>query len=277
MIDVGNDREFGFLYQPSLECARIGFQPAFGRRSARQGAAASHPARGFFKLPGRTESAAIQIALLRRLSTAIPEFARPRGPSWPTSLRSRGASKTIPSACALFRSALEGTGEEPAGRVEADRPESSGWASGRRFWPPIRELIRRDEAAPSLLPVLRWPAIHDAEVSGRLLHGWPRLSQPQRLQAIEVLLSRPVLVDVAEPREQVMEVLRRGVTDPSPAVRERTLRGINSLPALWAGKGASKLLLSALADDEPALRAAGAHAGLDQGRFLEHGPTHSNI
>jgi LSD1 subclass zinc finger protein len=40
-------------------------------------------------------------------------------------------------------------------------------------------------------------------------------------------------------------------------VRDRALRGINALPALWAGKGSNKLLLSALADDEPALRRRG--------------------
>ena len=47
------------------------------------------------------------------------------------------------------------------------------------------------------------------------------------------------------------------MNDPSAAVRDRTLRGINSLPALWAGKSSTKLLLSALADDEPALRRRG--------------------
>ena len=55
----------------------------------------------------------------------------------------------------------------------------------------------------------------------------------------------------------MLEALRRGVNDPSAAVRDRTLRGINSLPALWAGKSSTKLLLSALADDEPALRRRG--------------------
>ena len=54
-----------------------------------------------------------------------------------------------------------------------------------------------------------------------------------------------------------MEVLRRAVTDPSAAVRDRTLRGVSSLPALWAGKGSTTLLFSALADDTPALRRLG--------------------
>ena len=99
------------------------------------------------------------------------------------------------------------------------------------------------------------------------------MTQPERLQAIETLLGRPALVDVAEPREQVMEVLRRAVTDPSAAVRDRTLRGINGLPALWAGKGSSKLLLSALADDEPALRRRGLTLASTKVGFLSRPDT----
>jgi hypothetical protein len=118
----------------------------------------------------------------------------------------------------------------------------------------IRRLVNRKEVAASLLPVLRWPVIHDVEVLAIVLHGWPKLSAPQRVLAIEALLARRRLVDVEEPREQVMDVLRRAVNDPSYAVRDRTLRAINALPSLWNGKGSTKLLLSALADDTPALR-----------------------
>ena len=121
----------------------------------------------------------------------------------------------------------------------------------------IRRLMNRDELAPTLLPVLRLPVIRDAEVVSIVLHSWPRLAQPQRLLAIEALLARPALVDVANPREQVMQILRSGVTDPSAAVRDRTLRGVNALPALWGGKGSTSLLLAALADDTPALRRLG--------------------
>ncbi len=54
-----------------------------------------------------------------------------------------------------------------------------------------------------------------------------------------------------------MQVLRRAVTDPSAAVRDRTLRGVNALPALWTGKGSTALLLSALADDTASIRRMG--------------------
>ena len=72
MIDVGNDREFGFLYQPDLSALEAAFTPlltadlpARSRRQAIQLA-------GFFKLPGRTRSPAIQMALLQRLSDPEP-------------------------------------------------------------------------------------------------------------------------------------------------------------------------------------------------------------
>ena len=55
----------------------------------------------------------------------------------------------------------------------------------------IRKLIGRPEAAPSLLPVLKWPVLADAEVVSLLEQAWPRMSQPQRLEAIEVLLGPP--------------------------------------------------------------------------------------
>ena len=40
-------------------------------------------------------------------------------------------------------------------------------------------------------------------------------------------------------------------------MRDRTLARRQRLPALWAGKGSTTLLLSALADDEPSLRRMG--------------------
>ena len=64
----------------------------------------------------------------------------------------------------------------------------------------------RDDAAPSLLPVLHWPAVRDAEVLSLVVQGWPRLTQPQRLRSDRgVLFGRPALVDVADPSEPVMK------------------------------------------------------------------------
>jgi cellulose synthase operon protein C len=256
MIDVGNDREFGFVYQPELSAVEATFArlltadlPATARRQTLQLAS-------FFKLPGRTHNPSIQTAMLRQLLDTRPDV--------------REAAKTIvadddfnpdgieddPARIALIQSALAGTDE---GRQAVMKliGRNRRLAARPEIIAAVRGLMKRDETAASFLPLLRRPVFHDAEVLAIVLHAWPRLTPPERLQAIEALLGRLALVNVAEPREQVIEALRRGVNDSSAAVRDRTLRGINSLPVLWAGKSSTKLLLSALADDEPALRRRG--------------------
>src|SRR5207244_2804634 len=157
-----------------------------------------------------------------------------------------GGAETDPERMAQIVAALEGSPADRAAILQAIG--RNGRLAGRpELMAAIHRLMNRDDDAPSLLPVLRWPAVRDAEVLSIVLHAWPRLAQPDRLQAIGALLARPALADVADPREQVMQVLRRAVTDPSAEVRDRTLRGINALPALWSGKGSTALLLAARA------------------------------
>ncbi len=72
-----------------------------------------------------------------------------------------------------------------------------------------------------------------------------------------MLLARRDILDQADPPESALEILRRGLSDSSPAVREHTLAGVSSLPRLWSSCAATSLLLSALADDSPALRRQG--------------------
>jgi hypothetical protein len=108
---------------------------------------------------------------------------------------------------------------------------------------------------------LHWPALGDSEVLSLLDHAWATLNGPQRLEAIQVLFGRPAVLDRADPSVSALGVLRRAVADPSPAVRDQTLRGISSLPALWSGRAATTLLLSALADDTPDLRRLGLTLG----------------
>ena len=101
---------------------------------------------------------------------------------------------------------------------------NSRLAAGPEIIDSIRKLAARPEAAPSLLPVLHWPALGDTEVLTILTQAWGKLAGPQRLEAIQVLFGRPAMLDRADPAESALEVLRRAVSDPSPAVRDRTLR-----------------------------------------------------
>ena len=259
MIDVGNDREFGFLYEPERKLLESVFirllkadLPPKSRKQALELAA-------FFKILEHSESAAVQMAALERLSDADPEVREAARAVVSTSLDPSGA-EADPRRIALLQKLLEG---QPEGRdaVLQAIGKNSRLAANRGILGTIRKLIGQPEAAPSLLPVLKWPVLADTEVLSLIDQAWPRLTQPQRLEAIEVLLGRPALLDRADPVEAAINVLRRGVTDSSPAVRERTLRGISSLPSLWSGRAATALLLQALADDTPALRREGLTLG----------------
>ncbi|MFI5456585.1 MAG: discoidin domain-containing protein [Isosphaerales bacterium] len=265
MIDVGNDREFGFLYQPRLEDLDGTFSQLLTTELPEEARRRSLQLAAFFRLPERTRNASIQTAVLRRLSDPDPEVR--------AAARSLVAGGLVPTDAqddperiALLQSALEGTDADreavlrAIGRNEklAARPE---------LLATIRKLIARKEAAPSLLPVLHWPAVRDREVLSLLDQAWPTLTQPQRLEALGVLFGRPALLDRSDPSEPAMNLLRRAVTDPSPAVREQVLRGIGALPALWSGRGSTTLLFSALADDTPGLRRLGLTLGISRPAF----------
>jgi hypothetical protein len=265
MIDVGNDREFGFLYQVGLDrldstfshLLSAGLPPEPRRRSLQLA--------GFFRLPERTKNAAIQAAVLRRLSDP-DEQVRAAARSLVAAGLGPSGAEDDPERMALLQSALEGSSADREAVLRAVA-QNERLARRPELLATIRKLMARPEAAPSLVPVLRWTAITDAEAISLLEAAWPKLTSQERLEGIEVLFGRTAVLDVADPPEPAMNVLRRAVTDPSPAVRERTLAGIANLHALWSGRGATGLLFSALADDTPALRRLGLSLGASKSGF----------
>ena len=259
MIDVGNDREFGFLFEPELGALETVFIPLVKAQLPSESRKQSLQLAAFFKVLERSQSPDLQMAVLERLSDSDPGVAEAARTLVSASLDPRGA-ESDPRRIALLRKLLESNAQSRAAVLEAIG-RNSRLAADPQILSTIRKLIAQPEAAPSLLPVLKWPVLADNLVLSLLDQSWPRLSQPQRLAAIDVLVGRPALVDRSDPSESALSVLRRGVTDSSPAVRERTLRGLSGLAALWSGRAATGLLLSALADDTPALRRQGLAAG----------------
>jgi len=259
MIDVGNDREFGFLYQPNLDLLEGTFSRILTAGLPKEARRRSLQLAGFFRIPERTRNKSIQSALLRSLADPDPEVQAAARSLVAGSLDPTGAEDD-PERIALLRSTLEGTAADREAALRAIG-RNERLAARPELLATIRKLIARKEAAPSLLPVLHWPAVSNSEVLSLLDQAWPRLTQPQRLEAIEVLFHRPALLDRSEPSEPAMNLLRRAVTDPSPAVREQTLRSIGGLPVLWSGRGVTTLLFSALADDTPGLRRLGLTLG----------------
>ncbi len=254
MIDVGNDREFGFLHEPGLQELEAAFIPLLGADLPAEPRRQAIQLASFFHVPAQSRRPETQKLLLRRLRDPDESVRAVARTVVAGELDLNGAERD-PERMDSIVSAMDGNRAELEAILGAiGRTERL--VGQPRIMAVIRRLMNHD-VAPVLLPVLRWPAVGDEEVLSIVIRAWPRLAQPQRLLAIEAMLARSALVDVANPREQVMQILRQGVTDPSPAVRERTLRGVNALEGLWRGKGSTSLVLAALADDTPGLRKLG--------------------
>ncbi len=274
MIDVGNDREFGFLFEPDRQVLESVFSRLFEMPLPPRSRALALKLSAFFKVLERSQAAGLQSSVLERLEDADAGVREAARALVSTSLDPRGA-QTDPRRIALLQSALEGSPEGREAVLQAIG-RNHDLSASPEILGTIRKLIGRPEAAPSLLPVLKWALLSDAEVVSLLELAWPRLNQPQRVQAIDVLLTRRDILDQADPPEPALAILRRGLTDSSPAVRENTLAGVSSLKRLWSSRAANSLLLSALADDSPALRRQGLALGARRQGFwsrpdaLEH-------
>jgi HEAT repeat protein len=255
MIDVGNDREFGFLYHPSITQLESVFSPLLQADLPARWRKRALELASFFRITSATEKPEIQMAILRRLGDPDAGVRAATRSIVANELDLTRIADDV-DCIKLVAAALAATDDArqavmPAiGRNKrlATRPEIAS---------AIRNLVVHDVGLPALLPVLKSPVVHDTEIVSLLLHDWDKLSSAQRLDAIEAIFSRPAFLDVAEPREPVMQVLRRAIADRSAAVRDRTLRGVNALPAFWKGTGSTAILLSALADDSPSIRRMG--------------------
>jgi hypothetical protein len=259
IIDVGNDREFGFLSKLPLDELEPVFAPLL---QAELPAEARHQAiqlARFFRVSGSTRKRAIHVAILTRLRDP-DEGVRAAARAVVADELDLTWAEDDPIRLGAMVAAVEGPTEEreavlrAIGRHEklARQPELNR---------AIRNLVNRPEAAPSLIPLLRQDWIRDAEVVAILLHAWPHLEPSRRGAAIEAVVARPGLVGTGEPREAVMRILQRGMTDSSPEVRERTLTAVRGNSVLWQGRQAAGLLRTALADDAPALRRLGLQLG----------------
>ena len=176
MIDVGNDREFGFLHEPKLEELEAAFAPLLMAELPSESRRQAIQLASFFRLPSQTRSLAIQKALLSRLRDPDERVAS-RGADGRCR---RAGSRRAESDPELDREDHLGDGRRSRGG--RSHPESIGrnerLASRPELMAAIRRLMNRDDVDAGLFPVLRWPVIRDAEVVSIILHSWPRLAQP---------------------------------------------------------------------------------------------------
>ena len=266
MIDVGNDREFGFLYEPPTDLLDRTFAALLASPSTPEVRRGAIRLAGFFLVPGRSADASVQSALIRGLADPDPGVRGAAHAAVADGLALIGAEDD-PARVALVRSALGGDGpaRRATARALARNPALLARAEVRAD---LRALLARDGSTSSLLPVLGPPTFDDGEVLAAVARDWPQTPDPlDRLALLGALVDRPALVDRDEPPAEAVALLRSAANDPSAVVRERALGAVVALPRFGSGRAATALLLAALADDTPALRRLGLSLASDRPGF----------
>lgn len=258
MLDVGNDREFSFFYEPPVDVLDRAFASLFSsddlksatRKQALQLAS-------FFRVPERSTRPAIQSALLKSLADPDPEVRRAARFAVGDGLALKGAESDA-DQIANIRKNLLGNAEGRRATVRA-LARNPALIVQPLIRDDLRAMLAREDAAILLQPVLAASIFNDAEVVSALRRGWERADESRdRLAMLEVLFGRASILNVAEPPGAALELLRDAVHDDSAAVRERALRAVAALKKTpWAARVSNSLLLSSLADDTPSLRLLG--------------------
>ena len=268
MIDVGNDREFGFLYDPpgDLLDRTFGALLAAPDLPAATRAGAIRLA-SFFLVPGRTADPAIRASLLQGLLDPDPAVRRAARDVVARDL-TLAIAEDDPGAPDLIRRALAG---DDAGRraIIAALGRSSGLLAVPAIVADLRGQLADDAAVVGLAPVLLDPAFADAEVVRAAAHAWPRATDPaDRLAWLDALLSRPSMADGPE-SAALVDLFRRAGRDPASSVRERALEAVAASPRFAVTRAGEALLMAALADDAPTTRRRALDLAADRPGFWD--------
>ena len=254
MIDVGNDREFGFLVEPDLAVLDRTFAALLNSDSTPDVRRRAIQLASFFRVPDRSTDASIQAALLRGLTDPDPSVRDAARTAIANDLALRGA-ETDPDRVASIRGLLRGS---DARAIVKAISRNRALVGNPEILRELRQLLSGDEAI-ILLPLLGHPTFTDSEVLTAVQRSWPKAGDPlDRLGLLDAVLARSALFDREEPSKEVVDLCSDWPSlTPSSTVRERTLNAIGSLDRLGSSRLANSLLMSSLADDTPALRRMG--------------------
>jgi len=276
MIDVGNDREFGFLYEPPASVLERTFRALLDSETRPVLRRKAILLASFFLAPERSADPTLRRLLLEAMNDADHGVAEAAREVVAKSINLSDIDSDAVSKDSLMRALrddgpvqtaiLQALGRHPA---LLERPEVRD---------AVRSLLDRPDAALRMKPVLSSRIITDAETLSLITAAYPLAKTPgDRLALLEILFSRRGLLNVAEPNEAVTRLLKSGATDRSTLIRERTLAVVSGLDDFWNGTISTRLLLSALSDDTPALRRLGLRLSGRQPAFWDRDDARENL
>jgi HEAT repeat protein len=276
MIDVGNDREFGFLHDPSASVLERTFRSLLSEETQPELRRKAILLASFFLLPERSTDPALRALILDAMNDDDPEVAAAAREVVANSINLHGLEADKESKDRLM-SALR-TGGSAQGAVLQALGRHPTLLQRPEIRDAVRSLLDQPNAALRMRPVLSSSIISDQETLNLLTSAYPSATDPgERLALLEVLFSRRGLLDLPEPIDSVTRLLKSGATDRSARVRERTLTVVSGLEEFWKGTISTGLLLSALSDDTPALRRLGLLLSRKKPAFWDRDDARENL
>ena len=249
MLDVGNDREFGFLADPPADLLARAFAPLLSAEASPETRRRSIQLAEFFRVPSRTSDPAIQLALLDGLADPDPGVREAAGKALALG-SALGGAESDPSRLARVRALLRGDGPSRRAIVRA-LASSRGLMAQPEILADLRVILAEGDPLAAL-PVMGRFEFSDAEVLDAIGRAWPVcVDDAERVGLLAAIRLRPIPTSGSDLNSRRLEILRVAILDRSAAVREAAL-GV--LGAAQPGRVSDRLLRTALADDTPAIR-----------------------
>ncbi|MDG3006354.1 HEAT repeat domain-containing protein [Paludisphaera mucosa] len=264
-VDVGNDREFGFLYEVPLDELEAVFAVLLDAPRAGSGGRQALQLASFFKVPERTRNASIQAAVLRALDDGDAEI-RVEARRIASGMSFEGAEDDPARTRAIARGVTESAESRPALIAAIGRnPRLAGRPEIARA---TAALATRLDGEPELLPLLDRPGVADADVVAAINRGWAGYDPARKAEAIRMVLRRPDVGGDAAASRPLLDLLRLAAGDPSETIREQAFSAfVVRVPA--TSVEASPTILLALADASPKIRRLGLAATSQRASFWD--------
>ncbi|MCC6699278.1 MAG: discoidin domain-containing protein [Candidatus Hydrogenedentes bacterium] len=272
MIDVGNDREFSFMFLPDMTYLDATLGKLIDTESRAAQKRRGLQLASFFEMPGQSNSTSLQTTLLASMyaeDSALRETAR-------DVVRRDLILHTSqdPTVVERVNAILAGTDQNAQAVLLASVARSPEAIGNETIATAVRALadqtITGDVANADLLPLVSTPLLDDRQAIAVLSTAWTALQdQPaaEKIRVVDAITSRPGLVGprnvpAENPEEMALTLSRRAIklleyaaTNPDVAVRERLFEILPELDALRRSKRAASILYAGLSDESPAIRA----------------------
>jgi hypothetical protein len=294
MIDVGNDREFSFMFTPeqSYLNATLGKlidtdeRPAQLRRGFQLAS--------FFEMLNHTPSRELQLALLDGMFAEQMPLRETAREVVQRDLVLRATQE--PEVAARVLDLLSDSDREIRPIVLASIARSpEALANGAivdRVQQLAEETITADEPSAGLLPLVETAALDDRQAIAVLSSAWSALEDrpaAERIRVVNAITIRPGIVgprseavanlDEAEAglSRRGIRLLERAATDRDIAVREKVFEIMPELEVLRRSKRAASILYAGLSDESPAIRAKSLELARENDRVWEEEDVHEYV